>query len=93
LHDDRQSAHKRGYGRAWQRLRALKLATDPLCEYCKARNRITPATEVDHYKPRERGGTDDWENLRSACKSCHSSKTAREDGGFGNRKPGAKGGR
>jgi hypothetical protein len=31
----------------WQRLRKLKLSTDPLCEYCQP-HRLTPAREVDH---------------------------------------------
>ncbi len=34
---------------AWQRLRAAKLATDPLCQYCP-QGTVTPATQVDHRK-------------------------------------------
>lgn len=79
---------KRPYSTArWQRLRKAKLARDPVCQYCPP-GRLTPATEVDHILPMARGGDAlDWDNLKSACRSCHSSKTAFEDGGFG-RKPG-----
>lgn len=79
---------KRPYSTArWQRLRKAKLARDPLCQYCPP-GRLTPATEVDHIVPIARGGDAlDWDNLKSACRPCHSSKTALEDGGFG-RKPG-----
>lgn len=88
----RKSAARRGYGRAWQKIRASKLRRSPLCEYrsagvgwgqveerCSAR-----ATNVDHIIPRARGGSDEAHNLQSLCASHHSTKTAREDGGFGN---------
>ena len=32
----------------WQRLRARYLATHPLCERCKAKGKVTLATEVHH---------------------------------------------
>jgi 5-methylcytosine-specific restriction enzyme A len=59
----------------WQRLRKLKLSTDPLCEYCQP-HRLTPAREVDHRTPITAGG-EPWslENLASACTRCHSQKT------------------
>lgn len=76
---------------AWKALRMMWLKSHPLCEECK-RNGIptTPATLVDHIEP-HRG---DWnlfmdpENLQSLCSSCHSKKTATEDGGFGNTRGG-----
>lgn len=83
---DRPSAAKMGYDRHWQRLRAMKLRDEPLCRACKAEGRIVAANEVDHRTPKSQGGTDDWENLQSLCKSHHSEKTAREDGGFGKRR-------
>src|SRR5690606_17820675 len=56
----------------WQRIRAAKLARDPLCEYCEQ----APAVEVDHKKPIGSGGAmRDRANLASSCRSCHSSKT------------------
>ena len=61
----------------WRKLRALKLRTTPLCEYCPS-DRKRAATEVDHYVAIAAGGEPwEWDNLRSACKSCHSQKTVR----------------
>lgn len=68
---------------AWQALRASVLSDEPLCRACKTRGQVVPATDVDHIVPRAQGGTDARENLQPLCHSCHSRKTAREDGGFG----------
>jgi 5-methylcytosine-specific restriction protein A len=72
----RPSSAKRGYGRRWKKLRDYKLACDPMCEVDGCPN---PATEVDHITPKADGGTDDWDNLQSLCKSCHSKKTWKEN--------------
>lgn len=72
------------YGsKAWKDLRMLKLTSDPTCEYCAARGRLTPAREVDHYLAVvERPDLVlDYDNLRSACTPCHSSKTRAERSG------------
>lgn len=81
--ETRESASKRGYGRAWQKLRTFKLNRQPMCE---ANGCWRHASEVDHIVPRARGGIDSYENLQSLCKTHHSQKTAREDGGFGHKK-------
>lgn len=81
--DTRESAAKRGYGRRWQRLRAMVLLSEPLCRECKSRGRVVAATDVDHIKSKERGGQDEISNLQALCHSCHSVKTAKEDGSFG----------
>jgi len=80
----RGSPSERGYDRAWQQLRKLKLSTDPWCEiktHC-ANLSLTQqlATEVDHIQtvrdhPELRLV---WSNLRSACKRCHSARTMRD---------------
>jgi 5-methylcytosine-specific restriction enzyme A len=75
---DRPSAAARGYGRAWQKLRAFILARDPLCDVCDEAGRVTPATMVDHIVPKHLGGTDDDSNLRGICKPCHDTKSALE---------------
>lgn len=64
---------------AWQRLRALKLATDPLCEDCLAIERLEPATCVDHKLAISEGGEafPPIDQLSSKCWPCHSRKTAR----------------
>ena len=70
----------------WKRLRVTKLSRDPLCELCLPPGQKI-ATHVDHVKPIAEGGEPfDLDNLQSACARCHNAKTAREDGGFGNRK-------
>ena len=76
----RGSSADRGYGRDWERLRNLKLATNPICQI----RMICPgafATEVDHIIPFQ--GKDDplrleWTNLQSACKPCNSAKARRD---------------
>lgn len=85
----RESAHSRGYTRAWQRFRLRVLADvgraefplgGPLCVACGA-----AATDVDHVRPHDGdpGLMYANENLQSLCKGCHGRKTATEDGGFG----------
>lgn len=71
----------------WKRLRKAKLQRDPLCQY-QHQGCTMMATQVDHRTPIKAGGDPwHWDNLASACASCHSRKTVHEDGGF-NRKPG-----
>lgn len=49
-----------------------------LCQPCKSKGRITPATECDHITPKAKGGTDDLDNLQAICRGCHSAKTEAE---------------
>ena len=80
--DDRPSSARRGYDARWQRLRNWFLADHPLCRLCAKHGLTTPAREVDHVVPIRRGGARlEVSNLQALCKSCHSSKTARERGG------------
>lgn len=73
---ERGNRHERGYGNAWERLRAIVLARDNyLCQVCLEDYKITPATEVDHIIPKSKGGTDDPDNLQSICTDCHRVKT------------------
>jgi 5-methylcytosine-specific restriction endonuclease McrA len=76
--------HKAIYNTArWQRVRALKLRETPLCEYCPP-DRRKLAEEVDHFKALSDGGAPfDMANLRSACKPCHSQKTAHREHLYG----------
>ena len=68
--DVRPTAHQRGYGATWRRLRILVLREEPLCRHCSA-----AATDVDHIVPLAVGGTHDRENLCPLCHACHSRKT------------------
>lgn len=72
------------------------------CDECQALGRLEPATVVDHITPHKLkaaldGGDADavraaqvlfWDsgNWMPMAKRCHDKKTAREDGGFGNRR-------
>ncbi|MFA5379199.1 MAG: HNH endonuclease signature motif containing protein, partial [Dehalococcoidia bacterium] len=53
---------------------------NPICVMCGR-----PATDVDHIEPHCGDYDKFWDesNLSALCHSCHSRKTAREDGGFG----------
>ncbi len=81
----RESAARRGYGGRWQKARIGFLAKHPLCAHCEKNNRTTAGNVVDHIVP-HRGdqklfwSRDNWQTL---CTSCHNTKTATEDGGFG----------
>ena len=71
------------YGtRQWRYSRLHKLSASPWCEACGA-----VADQVDHIVAVEAGGQPfDQDNLQSLCQSCHSGKTAAEDGGYGNKR-------
>ena len=73
----REKRGKRVYDTTqWKKTRKAKLSANPLCEHCGY-----IATEVDH---KDGCNTNmNWDNLQSLCKSCHSRKTASENGGFG----------
>jgi 5-methylcytosine-specific restriction protein A len=76
----RDPATRKRYGQTWRKVRDYYRATHPLCEQCLEQGRATPAQEVHHVKPLSQGGTNDYENLRALCCSCHSSITAHEGG-------------
>jgi 5-methylcytosine-specific restriction protein A len=76
----RESRQARGYGAAWDRLRKQVLTREPLCRMCHVKGRVTAATEVDHIKPKAKGGTDELSNLQPACQPCHKAKSAAEMG-------------
>jgi 5-methylcytosine-specific restriction protein A len=78
---DRASSTQRGYGHHWRtRVRVFALANEPLCRHCAERDVIRLATDVDHIDGNSRNNA--AENLRPLCHSCHSARTAR-DQGFG----------
>lgn len=83
---ERGSAAARGYGARWRRLRAMVLASNPLCadpfgEHAR-NHEVVAATDVDHIIALVRGGTNELSNLQALCHACHSRKTVLEDGGL-----------
>ena len=65
----------------WRRFSRTYLAKNPFCVECR-----DVATQVDHIDGSGRNGPNafaEW-NLAALCQSCHSRKTATQDGGFGN---------
>ncbi|WP_413207011.1 HNH endonuclease [Rhodospirillum sp. A1_3_36] len=80
--DPNASARFRPYSSPeWRTLRSQVLKAQPLCVVCGSRSEI-----VDHIKPWKGDPALflDHRNLQALCRPCHSRKTAREDGGFGN---------
>jgi 5-methylcytosine-specific restriction protein A len=69
---------------AWRSLRDDVLAEEPVCKIC----RKAPSACVDHKRTVDEAPELALvrSNLQGACLPCHSAKTARLDGGFGNRR-------
>lgn len=88
MRDDRRgSSTERGYGSRWQKARVSFLKSHPLCVHCQERELLIPASRVDHITPHNGDQELFWDhdNWQALCESCHNRKTAREDGGFGNK--------
>ena len=68
----------------WNHQRTRTLASHPLCEACKAYNRIRQAQMVDHvWRWKHIGKSamkDNW--FQSLCISCHTAKTILEEQGI-----------
>jgi len=80
----RPSASKRGYDRKWQKTRSSYIALYPWCSEPSCRSEATDVDHIDGLGPLGPLGHD-YSNLRSYCHSCHSRRTARDQG------PGSKG--
>ena len=79
----RGTRQERGYGASWQKLRKLVLHEEPLCRHCLEAGKTVVAEEIDHIDGNVRNV--ERTNLQPLCKSCHSKKTFREQGGLGNK--------
>lgn len=76
------SRHARGYGTAWDKTRKHILERDKyLCQPCLKQQRVKVANQVDHIKPKAKGGTDAEDNLQAICAPCHEAKTLTDQGG------------
>lgn len=80
----RPSAAKRLYDRDWQTASAAFLKQHPYC----ADGCGQLATVVDHIRAHHGDRALFWDrsNWQAMAKACHDRKTARQDGGFGNRR-------
>jgi 5-methylcytosine-specific restriction protein A len=78
----RGSSTERGYGARHQRIREVVRREEPLCRECLSNNITTASSEMDHIDGNSMNTRRD--NLQMLCKTCHSRKTIREQGGFGN---------
>ena len=77
----KESRHARGYGTAWDKLRKAVMARDfGLCQPCARKGLTTLATQVDHIKPKAKGGKDDEANCQAICAPCHAAKTLEDAG-------------
>ena len=78
---------QRGYSARWDRVAKNHLHFNPLCVMCADMGRTVGATVVDHVVPHKEDAAKMWGgDLQGLCASHHSQKTARVDGGYGNRR-------
>ena len=84
---NRPSAYRRGYTRNWEKYRKRYLKEHPLCVECYKKGILEPAEVVDHIIPHKGDMVLFWDpkNHQALSKRCHDRKTAKEDGGFGNK--------
>jgi len=67
---DPQSSKR--YGGRWKEISKAYRQAHPLCELCLLDNRLTAAVLVHHKCKLTAGGTNDYDNLQSLCRECHS---------------------
>lgn len=85
--NERGTAASRGYSSRWTRYSKKYREENPLCVRCKEKGILKLGGHVDHIVPvKDKDDPLFWEtsNHQTLCVSCHSEKTAKEDGGFGN---------
>ena len=74
-HQAARKLAKRPRGRVGAAERVRRLTAEPFCLDCLARGHQRDACEIDHIIPIALGGTDDDDNIRCLCKSCHAART------------------
>jgi 5-methylcytosine-specific restriction protein A len=80
-HYQRDPEINKRYGNTWRKIRAVYITSHPLCELCLREGWYTPAEHVHHVTELSQGGSHDYSNLLSVCKSHHSAIHMRERGG------------
>lgn len=74
----RSGSYRRGYTRAWKRLRDAFLQAHPHCvDPYRVHRHLVLATDVDHIVPHRGDMRLFWDasNLQALCHGCHSRKT------------------
>lgn len=80
----RDNSTARGYDTRWEKFRLTKLGAQPLCEYCLAQGRVTPATVLDHDIPHSGDTYLFWNNTyTSLCATHHSGTKQRLERRYG----------
>ena len=69
----RGTSRQRGYSTQWDKVRAVKVMSDPICEMCREQGRTTATALVHHIIPVS--ARPDlllvMDNLQSLCVRCH----------------------
>lgn len=80
-------AYRRLYGRQWAAYSKAFLSRpeNVFCKECMKDGKEVIANQTDHITPHRGDYGLFWDvtNHQPLCESCHSSKTVKEDGGFG----------
>lgn len=81
----RQYAVKQTNTARYRKARKMFLARNPLCVECQRNGIVKASAELDHIIPHKGDPMLFWDqdNWQGLCVSCHSRKTATEDGGWG----------
>jgi 5-methylcytosine-specific restriction protein A len=72
--ENRKNARQRGYDYQWEKYRKYFLSQFPLCQVCKKKGNVTPATVVHHIVPVTSHDDVlfyDQENHMAVCRDCH----------------------
>ena len=84
---DMRKLRQKAYQSAdWRKARESYMHSNPLCEECLKKGKVTPATSVHHIKsPFKNGEVNrflllDNENLMSVCHECHADIHNRQEG-------------
>lgn len=64
--------HKKRYGNNWHRIRNAYFKEHQYCEICKRNGKLVIGEQVHHIIPLKEGGSNEWSNLMTLCRCCHS---------------------
>ena len=79
------NATARGYGHEWRKASRRFLRENPLCVLCRQAGKMRASEVTDHIVPHKGDMAVFWDrtNWQALCRRCHSRKTAKEDGRWG----------